>query len=93
MGMSEKQINKMTILEGIFYGLDAIIYGVIISITILYVVYLLLINTKLYPFEVSYTDIAITIGVVYLTIFIAMTNARRKLKKQNIVEEIREENI
>ena len=37
MGMSNKGISKMFTLEGIFYGLDSIIYGVIISLVILYV--------------------------------------------------------
>ena len=50
LGMSNKQINKMLFLEGIFYGLNAIIYGVIISLIILYLMYLFMENTKLYLF-------------------------------------------
>ena len=93
MGMSEKQINKMLILEGIFDGLDALIFGMLISVVILYIMYLFMIDIKIYKFTVSYANIAISVIVTYLVIFIAILNSKRKLKKQNIIDEIREENI
>ena len=93
IGISEKQTNKMMLLEAIFYGIDAIVYGVIISIAILYIVYLILINTNLYSFEVPLISIILVIVTVYVSIFVAIVNTRRKLKKKNIIEEIREENI
>ncbi len=93
IGISEKQTNKMMLLEAIFYGIDAIVYGVIISIAILYIVYLILINTNLYSFEVPLISIILVIVTVYVSIFVAIVNTRRKLKKKNIIDEIREENI
>ena len=93
IGISEKQTNKMMLLEAIFYGIDAIVYGVIISIAILYIVYLILINTNLYSFEVPLISIILVIVTVYVSIFVAIVNTRRKLKKKNIIEEIRVENI
>lgn len=93
IGISEKQTNKMMLLEAIFYGIDAIVYGIIISIAILYIVYLTLINTNLYSFEVPLISIILVIVTVYVSIFVAIMNTRRKLKKKNIIEEIREENI
>lgn len=93
LGMSNKQINKMLFLEGIFYGLNAIIYGVIISLIILYLMYLFMENTKLYLFIIPWKHIIICIATIYLTIFITMINAKNKIKNKNIIEEIKNENI
>ena len=93
MGMSDKQINKMMTLEGIFYGLDSILYGTLISIAILYVIYLFMVETKLYLFNIPFRNILISIFVIYITIFVAIGSAKRKIKDCNIIETIKEENI
>ena len=93
LGMSGKGINRMLFLEGIFYGVDSIIYGTLISIAILYVEYVFMIETKLYLFKIPILNIIISIIVTYTVIFFAMLIAKRKIKKQNIIDEIKEENI
>lgn len=93
IGMSNKQIRKMTSLEGIFYGLDSIIFGIIISIFILYIMYKIMIETRVYLFEISWVSILGSIIVMYVVIFFAIICARRKIKNKNIIEEVREENI
>lgn len=93
IGMSNRQLNKMLFLEGIFYGLDGIIYGILISIVILYVMYVRIIDTKLYTFNVPWKYIGISVLVTYLEIFLAMYNSKRKIKNNNIIDEIRDENI
>lgn len=93
MGMSNKGISKMFTLEGIFYGLDSIIYGVLISLVILYVMYMFMIETNIYMFKIPWINIGISALVMYVVIFIAMSFAKRKIKKQNIIDEIRNENI
>ena len=93
IGMSEKQKNKMMMLEGIFYGLDSIIYGILISIVVLYIMYTQMIDTRVYPFELPWGMIACCIIFSYIVIFIAMASARRKIKNKNIIDEVRNENI
>lgn len=93
MGMSDKQINKMLILEGIFYGLDAIIYGMLIQLLIYYIIYIVKVQTNIYAFEIPWKSIFICITYVYFTIFIAIWKGKRKMKDLNIIEEIRKENI
>ena len=93
MGMSEKQINKMLILEGVFYGLDALIFVILITVVILYIMYLFMTNISIYKFTVSCINIAISIIVTHLVIFITILSSKRKLNKQNIIEEIRKESI
>ncbi|MCI9275780.1 MAG: ABC transporter permease [Clostridia bacterium] len=94
MGMSEKQINKMMRLEGIFYGLDSIFYGVLISLAILFVIYPRMgIDMMIYPFTIPWLNIGICVVAVYAVIFVSMRNAKKKIANKNIIDEIREENI
>lgn len=93
MGMSNKQIRKMMFLEGIFYGGDSIIYGSLISIAILYIMYIFMINTKLYYFSIPWKNIGICAFVIYVCIFTAIANAIKKIKDKNIIDEVRNENI
>ncbi len=94
MGMSEKQINKMMRLEGIFYGLDSIFYGIVISLAILFVIYPRMgIDMMIYPFTIPWLNIGICIVAVYAVIFVSMRSAKKKIANKNIIDEIREENI
>lgn len=95
MGMSNKQINKMLFLEGLFYGLDAVIYGLLIGGIILYLIYVLLIDKagNIRPFKLPYIDFAICIIVTYLTIFLSIIHTKKQIENQNIIEEIKNENI
>ena len=93
LGMSNKQIKKMLFLEGIFYGFDSILYGIIISTLILYIMYLKMIDTNLYIFTIPWNYIFTCILVTYAVIFISMWIARKKINKQNIIDEIKIENI
>ena len=95
IGMSNKQIRKMLFLEGLFYGLDAVIYGMLIGSAILYLIYVFLISkvNSLKAFEIPYVDFIICIIVTYLTIFLSIIRTKKQLENQNIIEEIKNENI
>ena len=90
IGMSQKQINRMLRLEGIFYGTTSIVLGLVISIIILYVLYINMLDTEIYGFTISVPLILITIILTYLVIFISIKFAKRKMKKENISDVIRE---
>lgn len=89
VGLSERQMNKILALEGFFYGVDSICYGGVISIVILYLIYLFMIDTKLYVFSIPWINIIIGIGMVYAVIFMAMIKLKIRLKKENIIDSIR----
>ena len=93
LGMNNKQLSKMLFLEGIFYGLDSIIYGTGISAVTLYIIYYLMMDRKLYAFYFPWKYIVISACITYLVIFIAMHRAKRKIKHKEIIDEIRNENI
>lgn len=93
MGMSSKQIIKMLILECIFYGLDALVYGVLISVVVMFLMYMYAVNTKYSAFYMPWNDIAFCIVSMYAVIFLAMLSRIRQITRQDIIDNIRNENI
>lgn len=93
IGMSNKQIKKMISLEGLFYGLKAIILGIFIGIFILYLIFLNTRQSTLEIFNIPLMRIAITLIVIYFVIFIAIYKGKKKIKIDNIVETIKNQNI
>lgn len=96
IGMSNKQINRMTILEGILYAIDSLIFGISISVGILYIYYIIqTYKPKSIPtlFHIPWLNILICLLLVYTVIFLAIRNAKKKIKESNIIDEIKNENI
>lgn len=93
IGMSKKQLNRMLFLEGIFYEIVSIILGIIISTAILYIMYLLMIETSLYNFNISWINIIYCTIATFIMIFITIVHSKNKVINKNAIDEIREENI
>lgn len=93
IGMSQKQVDKMLILECLFYGFSAIIFGIIFSFVILYILGKVLINSNLYIFKLPFIHIIYVIFITYFVILLGMLSARRKIKYNNIIETIKNQNI
>ncbi len=92
VGLSESSFNKMLLYEGVILGFDSLIWGQVIAN--FFIVLTLIANVygdELVPYPFKYL-IASIIGV-YLIIFITMYFASRKIKKSNIIETIRNENV
>ena len=84
IGMSNRQMNKILFLEGLFYGTISLIIGIFISIGILYFLYHTMINTQVYRFSIDLISIFISIILIYAVIFISILYANKKLYKEDI---------
>lgn len=93
IGMSNKQIRKMINLEGLFYGVKAIILGGLIGILLLYGIYIISKESILEIFKIPVMRLAITVIVIYFIIFIAIYKGKKKVNMNNIVETIKNQNI
>ncbi len=93
IGMDNRQINKMLFLEMVFYGLDAIIYGILISLVILYIMYIALIETIMYNFYIPIENMILCIVISYIVIFLSIVFAKRRINNQNIIDDVRNEAI
>lgn len=93
VGMNNRQINNMLRLEGLFYGLNAVFYGIAISIIILYMIYITIMQQEISAFKIPLTNIIISIVVVYVVICTSIHFSKKKIDKYNIIDNIRNENI
>lgn len=75
--------------------MDSIHYssGIGISLIVLFYIYLQVMNTSIYAFDVPWSNIIICIAVVYIVIFMGIKHANKKIQGKNIIDEIKEENI
>ena len=93
IGMTEKGFKKMLDLECIFYGTKALLFGLPIGIMICYFLNQGFGNEIEFAFSLPWSSIIISIVSVYFVVFITMLYASGKMKKENIIDSLREENI
>jgi len=92
-GLTPKGFTKMLIYESIFYGLKALMYALPVSFLIMLLIYNTIQEVTTFLFIIPYKEILIAIIFVFLITFITMIYSTRKIKKENIIDAIRDENI
>lgn len=93
IGMTDKSFIKMLDLECVFYGTKALLYGVPIGVLLCYGLTKLFEETVMIMFTIPWGSILICVVVVYLIVFITMKYATNKVKKENIIDDLRDDNI
>ena len=92
VGMTKKEFNRMIRLESLFMGIKSLFFGIIIGVTLSYLVFISL-KEDLLKYYIPYKGIIISIVVVFMLIGLIMKYSISKINKQNIIETIRNENI
>lgn len=94
VGLTPKGFNKMICYESILYGLKALLIGLPISLLVILLFHTVFMNVVRFDsILIPWNAVIIaTIGVFLIT-FITMIYASKKIKKENILDAIREENI
>ncbi|MFC4736286.1 ABC transporter permease [Bacillus daqingensis] len=93
IGMTPKSFRKMINYESIFYGIKALLYGVPISIGIMYLIHLSVTNTFDYGFTLPWMSLLYVGLAVFAIVGAAMLYSISKIKKDNIIETLKQENI
>ncbi|MCI8352022.1 MAG: ABC transporter permease [Clostridia bacterium] len=93
IGMTDKGFKKMLDLECFFYGTKALLFGLPIGIGICYLINQGFGNLIEFAFSLPWNSIIISIIAVYLVVFITMLYSSSKIKKENIIDVLRDENI
>ncbi|WP_152656638.1 ABC transporter permease [Oceanobacillus sp. CFH 90083] len=93
IGMTPKAFRKMIRFESMFYGIKSLIYGLPISFVVMYWIQLQTRSAFEYRFQIPWVYIGIVILAVFIIVGAAMLYSTSKLKKDNIVETLRQENI
>lgn len=93
IGMTDKGFKKMLNLECVFYGTKALLYGIPIGVGICYLLNRGFGNLIEFAFNLPWSSIIISIIAVYAVVFMTMIYSSSKIKKENIIDVLRNENI
>lgn len=93
IGVTPKGFNKMIYLESFLYGALALLYGIPIGVGLIYVMSKILGEVIDIGMILPYNAIIICIVGVFLITFIASYIPMKKINKENIIENIRQESI
>ncbi|TXC92690.1 ABC transporter permease [Metabacillus litoralis] len=93
VGMTPKGFNKMINYESIFYGIKSLTYGLPISFIIMYLMYLGLKQTFEYGFVVPWLSVAFSIVIIFIIVGLAMFYSIQKIKKDNIIDGLKQESV
>lgn len=92
IGMTKREFDKMIRMESVFYGSKALIIGVVSGTVLSYIIYMAAGESQLrYVFPLP--AIVIAVVVVIILLLGIMKYSLVQIRKQNIIETIRNENI
>ena len=94
IGLTPRGFNKMMLFECLFFGLKSLLYGLPVSFIVIYLFHLSF--NGIVSFDsmlIPYGSILMAIFGVFIIVLISMWYATIRIKKDNILDAIREENI
>ncbi|WP_400246842.1 ABC transporter permease [Niallia sp. JL1B1071] len=92
VGMTPTGFNKMIYFESIFYGIKALMYGIPISIGVIAILYWSISNTFEYGFKLPWLSILLVVIAIFIIVASAMLYSVSKIKKENIIDGLKQEN-
>ena len=93
IGLTKKGFNKILYFESLFFGLKSLLYALPVSLFVVYLIYKTMADVVSNGFMIPWTSIIIAVISVFIIILLSMLYASSKIKKDNILEQIRDENI
>lgn len=94
IGLTPNGFNKTLCFESLFFGLKALFYGIPVALGIIFLMHLSMGNiVEMDSILVPWTSILLAVFGVFVVIGISMIYATSKIKHENIIDAIREENI
>ncbi|WP_168119022.1 FtsX-like permease family protein [Paenibacillus sp. HB172176] len=93
VGMTPKSFNKMINYESIFYGVKALLYGIPLSIIVMILIHRAMMNSFSFSFELPWMSLLIVVVAVFFIVGSAMVYASAKVRKERIIDALKQENI
>lgn len=94
VGMSDRDFNKMMNFECIFYGMRTLLFGVPVAGIISWLIYEVILNAERmdnFHFEFPWGSMLISMLSVFFIVFITMLYATSKIKRENIIDALRDD--
>ncbi len=93
VGMTQKGFNKMMNFECLLYGSKALLLGLPVSAGITYLIYKSVSDGFETTYHLPWTAIGISVLSVFLVVFITMLYSMSKIKKENPIDALKNENL
>lgn len=93
MGLTPGGFNRMIVFESIFFGIKSLCIGIPVSLIFVYLIGRATDSISSSGFVIPILPIIITIVAVFIIVLLTMIYATSKIRHDNILEAIREENI
>lgn len=93
VGMNTSGFNRMMIYECLLYGSRSLLYGIPVSVFITYIIYLVVNEGYAADFRLPINSISIAALSVFAVVFASMMYAMHKIKKDNPIDALKNENL
>lgn len=93
VGMTQKGFRRMMNYECLLYGSKALLLGLPVSCGITYLIYRAITTAYETSFHLPWAAISIAVLSVFLVVFATMMYAMRKVKKDNPIDALKNENL
>ena len=93
VGMSDRDFNKMMRFECVFYGMRALLFGLPLAVVSSWLIHrgMFAAGAEGIDFTLPWASIGISVCSVLLVIFVTMMYAVSKIKKENIIDALRDD--
>lgn len=93
VGMTQKSFHKMANFECLLYGIKGLAYGLPVALGMTGLIWYATNSLLLSNFYVPWYSIVIAVSSVFLVVFATMLYSTSKIRKDNVVETLKEENF
>lgn len=93
VGMAERDFHRMMNFECILYGTRALVYGIPVSAGVTWLIWKVICQAYETEFVLPWMAIGIAALGVFAVVFVTMLYAMRKVKKENIMDALKNENL
>ncbi len=93
VGMTQKGFNKMMNFECLLYGSKALLLGLPVSAGITYLIYIVVSGGFDTTYHLPWSAIGISVLSVFLVVFVTMLYSMSKIKKENPIDALKNENL
>ncbi len=93
VGMTKRGFNKMMNFECILYGVKGLLYGIPVAIGVTFLIYRSIRTGLETSFYIPWYSIVISIGSVFAVVFATMIYSMSKIKKDNPIDALKNENL
>ncbi|HZJ58491.1 MAG TPA: FtsX-like permease family protein [Clostridia bacterium] len=93
VGMTPKSFNRMINYESIFYGIKSLLYGLPISVAVMFLIHCSMEDSFEFGFSLPWRDVVIVIVAIFVIVGSTMLYSGGKIKKENIMDGLKQEII